>query len=798
MANTPSAFFAYPSQPQTVGEVIRSGIKEINKSNQAKVKSWEDCRVGGKFIIQEICKAISEADLFCADISALNNNVLFEIGYAIALNKRVWLTLDTSITEYSDEFARFRILSTLGYRPARNSSELVKRFLEDRPFEDLTDTIFRSEIERALPSQTGEFLAYLKAPNPTEADSRLTNAVEELSIRKFTFDPAEADDTSLTLYAEKIYSSAAVLCHFLNPRRTNAKIWNARYSFAAGLAYGFDKKLLMLAEEEFLSPLDYKDLIKKYSTAAKAVEVFNEWIEPVLSSVSKANIIQSENVNRVRLASGLRALRLGEYVAENEEDQLEGYFIETSAFLEALNGRSSIFVGRKGVGKSANFFRLASLLSEDPRNIVCEIKPVAYEIEGVIQLFSKVSEKEERTYIFETLWKFLILTQITRDVVVTIKNRKVQAGVSEEENNLLSLVEKNKHLIEPEFSLRLEACLSELQASAQSQSDIERTIARSRENVAQALHGGFLNELRGVLIPVLTDKHRVSVLVDNLDKAWDKDTNVDTLSHFFLGLLTATNRISHDLKKFKTRAENVNVVLTVFLRADIFHRIMSVAREPDKINHYRISWADPMQLIQVLDERLRALEDFRVDETELWERYFCKEVQGIPIREFFLRESLPRPRDLIYLVNQALTFAVNRRHSKVEAEDAMDARKPYSEFAITSVQVEGLVMSGDLEKVLYEFVGAPPILPKGDIIDRMSRVDVAPERFDELLDHLCLLGVLGMEVSTGDFRYVLDEVDLRKAKVLASAKQGEAFREQRFEINRPFRTFLETTNYLDV
>jgi hypothetical protein len=75
----------------------------------------------------------------------------------------------------------------------------------------------------------------------------------------------------------------------------------------------------------------------------------------------------------VRLSAELRTLRFGEHVAENEIDTLSEYFIDTSALDDVLAVRNSLFVGRKGTGKTANMLQAAARLAEDVRNLVVVI-----------------------------------------------------------------------------------------------------------------------------------------------------------------------------------------------------------------------------------------------------------------------------------------------------------------------------------------------------------------------------------------------------------------------------------------
>src|SRR4030042_1755536 len=89
-------FFAYPSRPPSIPETIRSSIESINRSGYISLKSWQDCSVSGKFVIDVLCREIDGSELFCADLTGTNPNVMFELGYAIARRKRIWLILDTS------------------------------------------------------------------------------------------------------------------------------------------------------------------------------------------------------------------------------------------------------------------------------------------------------------------------------------------------------------------------------------------------------------------------------------------------------------------------------------------------------------------------------------------------------------------------------------------------------------------------------------------------------------------------------------------------------------------------------
>src|SRR3954447_13562073 len=72
------------------------------------------------------CKRSSRARCSLADLTSLNPNVLFELGYAVAQHKRTWLLLDTSVTAAKADFNELRLLSTVGYKRYTNSEDVVR------------------------------------------------------------------------------------------------------------------------------------------------------------------------------------------------------------------------------------------------------------------------------------------------------------------------------------------------------------------------------------------------------------------------------------------------------------------------------------------------------------------------------------------------------------------------------------------------------------------------------------------------------------------------------------------------
>ena len=120
-------FFIYPSQPKIVAQTISDTVRDLqNHAPQRNYKSWESLNIGGAIIFCEICKAIRSAKSIIGDITTLNFNVLFELGYALGLGKPVLPIRDSSYERDKKLFEELGIFDTLGYQDFRNSSDLTK------------------------------------------------------------------------------------------------------------------------------------------------------------------------------------------------------------------------------------------------------------------------------------------------------------------------------------------------------------------------------------------------------------------------------------------------------------------------------------------------------------------------------------------------------------------------------------------------------------------------------------------------------------------------------------------------
>ncbi|NQT94556.1 MAG: hypothetical protein HQ559_17505 [Lentisphaerae bacterium] len=129
------AFYAYPSSVADVTHVIDAAKHLLSDTRRdLDLHLWEENDISGRPLTDPIFEGIASADILVADITAMNFNVTFEIGYAIGLGKRVHLTRDGNITRDYALANKIGIFDTLGfetYTDERNLSELIKTYRSD-------------------------------------------------------------------------------------------------------------------------------------------------------------------------------------------------------------------------------------------------------------------------------------------------------------------------------------------------------------------------------------------------------------------------------------------------------------------------------------------------------------------------------------------------------------------------------------------------------------------------------------------------------------------------------------------
>jgi hypothetical protein len=247
-----------------------------------------------------------------------------------------------------------------------------------------------------------------------------------------------------------------------------------------------------------------------------------------------------------------------------------------------------------------------------------------------------------------------------------------------------------------------------------------------------------------------------TVLFDNIDKGWPtgglEKADIRTIRH----LIDRLNRIQHELTREKIRFQHL-----VFLRSDVYDELVEETSDRGKYNPIRIDWTDPPQLEHLIKKRVA--NSVSAGEAEYtWRAFNTKMSGGRSAIETMIQNCLMRPRFLIDLCENALSFAINRGHQTLLEDDVNEALKQHSIYLVSYFGYELRDISGLSEEFFLKFLGHSEVLTEQEVISVVQRAapNVAPEKVIHLL---MWYGFLGIPDGNGRAIYIYDrQYDIRR------------------------------------
>ena len=468
-------FYAYPHSPPNVGETISSTVGKLKgdgalKKGNIRFRLWADNAVSGKDLVTTILEQIDRNHIFACDLTYPNPNVSFELGYAIAKFKRIFTSLNPSIDEAEREYRRtYYSLLNMGYTGYDNHESLATSFLLERPWQSLDQTLLDDRFRPPMHRPEDPTLLYIKPPLNTDS---VIAVQEELKRSLFSEsiivdDPSEYSSQMLEWYADKILIADAVVVHMLSATHVDHSSHNLKASIVAGLAHGLGRPMLMFGHAPYDSPVDYEQWLIVHDTAEECVSRAKTWLGEVGNNLSYRRGRRRHVGSRTSRQMDLRSVFLGDVVAEHESHKLYEYFVETSSFYQAMDDPLTILLGRRGTGKTAILYAIDSEMNSMTGNHVTILKPVGYETHGLIRVLEEFRQRSERGFLIESLWKYLIYSEIATSVALKIRSRPVYQTRTAPEEVFLNYCETNVEILTPPFSERIENAVLSLEGEGQ-------------------------------------------------------------------------------------------------------------------------------------------------------------------------------------------------------------------------------------------------------------------------------------------------------------------------------------------
>ena len=119
-----SAFFAYPELPRDLATPIESAAASAGSSQSLHLQIWPQLDAFGSNIPDEIRKKIRDADVLVCDITRPNQNVYYEIGFAIGTGKAIAPVVNVSFANSTSELRKDGLFDNIAYSTYENSRQL--------------------------------------------------------------------------------------------------------------------------------------------------------------------------------------------------------------------------------------------------------------------------------------------------------------------------------------------------------------------------------------------------------------------------------------------------------------------------------------------------------------------------------------------------------------------------------------------------------------------------------------------------------------------------------------------------
>lgn len=758
-------FFLYPAQPTTIAATVAQAATRLAELEPGLTwRTWRSMDPPGRVIFCEVCKNMRFAASVTADVTTLNFNLLFELGYALALGLPVIPIRDTSYIQDKRLFAELGTLDTLGYLDFVNSEALAQDIRRLHPA--------ASRLMKPIEMNREQPIFFVRAPFMIDGDITLLSGLKKSRIHFRTYDPKEATSLSLHDANREVSSSAGVMLHLLDQNRGGATVHNARCALLAGMAMGYGKCVLMAQEgAEVIHAIDFRDIIKSYSVAEQTKGLLIPFLEDVMEA------IQSTSKTTPKYSPGrLERVYLGQSAAENEIRDLPSYFVPSGPYESAKRGDVRIVAGRKGSGKTAIFYRVRESYWASRKQLVLDLKPEGYQFVRLKETVLSRLTPGFQEHILTALWHYLLLLELAHKIVVRdaskflVSHPELRDVVGEIESRYLA---ERTGAENEDLSERLLTVVTRIGDRFGKKGNVSTT-----DDIAGLLYEGPVQALEGCLKQYLAHKDQVWLLVDNLDKSWPIRGADSTDILMLRSLLEATRKIQREFERL-----DVEFKVVVFIRDDIYNLLIEQTPDRGKENAATLVWDDPEFFRQIIGRRLATNAELPDNLDESWPVVFDALVQGEASFDYMLSRTLLRPRDMIKFVQKSLGVALNRGHERVLADDVLQAEKGHSEEMLQELYYEVKDTFPSYPDVLYHFVGCGHVITPTALETILTKAGVDSADVERVTELLMWYGFLGVKRNVAEEVYSYQEGgDVRK--LLAVRGTGP------FVVHPAFRTAL--------
>lgn len=766
----PKIFVAYPAKPAEVGEAIERARAFSQPRHDVEITTWARDDLGGQQLIQPIIEAIRDADVIAADVTALNFNVTYELGYAIGLGRRVLPIRLRAFAVEEPEIQKIGLYDTLLRQDYATADDVLNL---------LAAAQVGQRIATSFP--TDPLPLYIVLPTvQTDDIASLAVRARKAGLHPRTFDPAEQPRLSASNAVRSAAVSAGIVIPLLDPSRDGASVHNLRCAFVAGVGHALGKPVLLVKKGDWPTPLDVRDEVETYYSDDQLQGLFSRFAE----RVHEARFAASPGGTGNR--SGLSGIYLGDPAAENEESTLQSYFLERGEFRQVVEGRTNIVVGRKGSGKTAVYVRARDQLRQHRSKVIVDLSPEAHQLKQLKDVVLHALASGSKEFLLSAFWEYVLLLEVCAKILEKDRDvHKRNHKLFEPYQRLLAVFRADPITEGASFSDRLVRLIERIAERHKLAFGTNGEVVLSKDQLTNLLYETTLPELRAEIENYALEKEGIHVLFDNLDKGWNAEGLENTDVVMVRTLLEAGRKLENDFGKADT-----DFRCTIFLRNDVFEVLLSQTADRGKLTKVLVDWPQADLLKQMVRKRLGfAFGTPNASVEAMWNKICVPLIHGENSLDYLVRRSLMRPRYLLRLINYCIANAVNFERNRVEDKDIELGESIYSTDVITEVDLEIRDVLGIHSDVLYAFLGEPQTMAQSHLMGLLEQtISDAGDR-QKVLIMLLWHGVIGFKRDRDEAAYIFDvNYDLKRLQGMMQKFGGP---DPQLEINPAFWSGLE-------
>ena len=698
---------------------------------------WEEL-VSNDLLFSKVCDEIYANDFLLADITEPNLNVLLEIGYALAVGRQPLLLQDKNRKSWTRDL--LTTLESCFYATRPDIHEHIARWQAQSPEADAPNRrlTFLENMGLYDHHEVPGTTYHLKPKVSTDWISRVDRSFNKSYFKLTSMDPSDSVYDEFYPQARQIQRASLIVASFVSTDHIDWAENNANVALLTGFSIGLGKQVLVLQQEPLAPILDLGSVSRPFEAEDQVQGIVDAWIDKQVQISVGQTLEIRRRASSTSQADLLRNIYLGHPDALQDHELLN-YFVPTKEFDDAIAGHRTIFIGRRGSGKSANFQAIRAEMSDQPKTVNVEILPDDFQLERITSFLEHVTDLPDPQLVFQSIWNYVLTTEILK-ALSEKTDRLFSSPDDRTRNNLRYIYDSEYDRLALDFGNRAVYALEKVSSSQLDMTHDERRL--TTEDALKSLRNYDL----GRALEEFAKEEGITyfIVADDLDKHWRLNTplSIDLL----LGLIAEVARMQ--------RFFGNHLKIVLFLREDIYDVLTKYDDDLPKRDIVRMEWTSS-NLHHLVAARLATNIDGPNDE-EIWSAIFPEPVKDMAASEYIMTRSLPRPRDVLNLCQKAIDHAQRNGHTYVTAQDILDGEKSFSEALFYSVSSEFKGLYPDLEEVLIEFAGVAEKIPWqdfGEIADKAIRdnsaivirwgngKEITPHFLAEVLFRIGLIGL---------------------------------------------------------